>query len=143
MHCTAAYLTLLPRARLGSCLIVHALLLLTDWDLLLQTVRPLCAGVFKAFSERGQSDTVGNAMAHLLEESSKLRTNYFLPGVHTDVKSLDQETRTMVLKRMQTLGQLASVHSIGGGPSYGTEAQKAAVLSLGDALLRAQQQTYR
>jgi uncharacterized tellurite resistance protein B-like protein len=119
----------------------------------LQTLRPLCASVFKALSERGSSESVGNAMSHLLEESHKLRAKYFLPLLGTAaagttaaaaaaaatnnvVHCLDQETRTMVLKRMQALAQASFEQG-------SVDGQKAAVVALGDALLRAQQQAYR
>jgi hypothetical protein len=122
-------------------------------------LRPLCASVFKALSERGSSESDGNAMSHLLEESHKLRAKYFLPtlaqttaaaaaataGTTTGataattnnvVHCLDQETRTMVLKRMQALAQASFEQG-------SVDGQKAAVVALGDALLRAQQQAYR
>jgi hypothetical protein len=126
----------------------------------LQTLRPLCASVFKALSERGSSESVGNAMSHLLEESHKLRAKYFLPTLaqttaaaaaaaatgtsagsttattNNVVHCLDQETRTMVLKRMQALAQASFEQG-------SVDGQKAAVVALGDALLRAQQQAYR
>jgi hypothetical protein len=108
------------------------------WQTIVSSLRPLCAGIFKAIAERGPAGG-GYAVAHLLEEIKA-----FQAAIQGDGSCIDSATRTLIIKRTAALAEkMTLTENTSGSSTQLVEAIKQAVNALGEALLQGQQQAYR
>ncbi len=102
------------------------------WKVIVTVLRPLCASVYKALSERG-SEQSGQSLSHLIDELTSFKDMVLEQGA-----GLDPDIRR-VLKRIQLLEAAAKPHPVS-GVRLGVDVINGAVNMVSEGLLRAQQQ---
>ncbi len=102
------------------------------WKVIVTSLRPLCASVYKALSERGPEQS-SQSLSHLIDELTSFKNMVLKHGAGSDPDI------QRVLKRIQLLDAAAKPHPISGA-RLGVNVVSGAVNIVSEGLLRAQQQ---